>query len=60
MQVTLCLLDSGISGNVILMVYVDDILVTVRDSMGVEETKEYLKKCFVTKNLNCDIFLVLR
>ena len=46
MQITLYLLDS-----VILLVYVNDIIVTDGDFVGVEETKQHLKKYFVTKNL---------
>ena len=62
MQITLYLLDNGIQvGSVILMMYVDDILVTSGDSMGVEETKQHLKKYFVIKDqINCDIFSTLR
>ena len=40
------------SSSVIPIVYVDDILVTRSDSMGVEETKQHLKKCFVIKDLD--------
>ena len=34
------------------MILVADILVTESDSMNVKETKEYLKKYFVTKDLS--------
>jgi len=36
---------------VILAVYVDDILLTESDSTDLAETKEYLKRHFVTKNM---------
>jgi len=39
------------SGSVILAVYVDDILLTGSDSVALVETKEYLKRHFVTKNM---------
>ena len=39
------------SSNVILMMYVDDILVTDSDSMDVEKTKQHMRKCFVIKDL---------
>ena len=38
--------------NVIPMVYVDDILMTSNDFVGVEETKQHLNKCFVIKDLD--------
>ena len=37
------------SGSVILVVYVDDILLTGSDFVALTETKEYLKSNFVTK-----------
>jgi len=36
---------------VILAVYVDDILLTGSDSTDLAETKEYLKRYFVTKDM---------
>jgi len=39
------------SGVVVLTVYVDDILLTDSDSGGLLETKEYLKRHFVTKDM---------
>jgi len=39
------------SGLVILAVYVDDILLTRCDSSALTETKEYLKRHFVTKDM---------
>jgi len=36
---------------VILAVYVDDILLTGSDSVALAETKEYLKRYFVTKDM---------
>lgn len=36
---------------VILVVYVDDILLTSSDTHGVEEVRKYVAKYFVTKNL---------
>ena len=39
------------SGSVILSVYVDDILLTGSDSVALAETKEYLKRYFVTKDM---------
>ena len=39
------------SGVVVLTVYVDDILLTCSDSAGLLETKEYLKRHFVTKDM---------
>ncbi|KAL0393052.1 UNVERIFIED_CONTAM: Retrovirus-related Pol polyprotein from transposon RE2 [Sesamum radiatum] len=39
------------SGMVVLAVYVDDILIIGSDIVGIEETKTYLKKHFVTKDL---------
>ncbi|KAL0368103.1 UNVERIFIED_CONTAM: putative mitochondrial protein [Sesamum calycinum] len=38
-------------GMVVLAVYVDDILIIGSDIVGIEETKTYLKKHFVTKDL---------
>jgi len=40
-----------LSGSVILAVYVDDILLTKSDSVALAETKEYLKRHFVTKDM---------
>ncbi|KAL0444011.1 UNVERIFIED_CONTAM: Retrovirus-related Pol polyprotein from transposon TNT 1-94 [Sesamum latifolium] len=39
------------SGMVILAVYVDDILITGSDAVGIEDVKTYLRKHFVTKDL---------
>ena len=39
------------SGIVVLVVYVDDILLTGSDSAGLVETKMYLKRYFVTKDM---------
>jgi len=39
------------SGSRILVVYVDDILLTGSDSVVFTETKEYLKRHFVTKDI---------
>ena len=39
------------SGSVILTVYLDDILLTGSDSVALAETKEYLKRHFVTKDM---------
>ena len=39
------------SGSVILSVYVDDILLAGSDSVALAETKEYLKRYFVTKDM---------
>ncbi|KAL0288861.1 UNVERIFIED_CONTAM: Retrovirus-related Pol polyprotein from transposon RE1 [Sesamum angustifolium] len=39
------------SGMVVLAVYVDDILITGSDIVGIEEAKTYLQKHFVTKDL---------
>ena len=39
------------SGSVILTVYLDDILLTRSDSVALAETKEYLKRHFVTKDM---------
>jgi len=41
----------GKSGIVILVVYVDDILLIGSDSAGLLETKEYLKRHFVIKDM---------
>jgi len=38
------------SGIVIMMIYVDDILLTRSDSAGLLETEKYLKRYFVTKD----------
>ncbi|KAK4381553.1 hypothetical protein Sango_2956800 [Sesamum angolense] len=38
-------------GMVVLAVYVDDILITGSDVVGIEEAKTYLRKHFVTKDL---------
>ena len=35
----------------VLTVYVDDILLTESDSVGLLETKEYVKRQFVTKDM---------
>jgi len=39
-------------------VYVDDILQTGSDPGGLLETKEYLKCCFVTKDINRPKYLL--
>ena len=39
------------SGLVILAVYVDDILLTRSDFVGLVETNEYLRRHFVTKDM---------
>jgi len=39
------------SGSVIMTVYVSDILLTESDSVVLTETKEYLKRHFVMKNI---------
>ncbi|KAL0358150.1 UNVERIFIED_CONTAM: Retrovirus-related Pol polyprotein from transposon RE2 [Sesamum calycinum] len=39
------------SGMVVLAVYVDDILITGSEIVGIEEAKTYLQKHFVTKDL---------
>ncbi|KAK4386771.1 Retrovirus-related Pol polyprotein from transposon RE2 [Sesamum angolense] len=39
------------SGMVVLAVYVDDILITGSDIVGIEEAKTYLQKHFLTKDL---------
>jgi len=39
------------SGSVILTVYIDNILLTVSDSVALAETNEYPKCHFVTKNM---------
>ena len=39
------------SGIVVLVVFVDDILLTDSDPGGLLETKEYLKRHFVTKDM---------
>ena len=39
------------SGIVVLTVYIDDILLTGSDSAGIIETKMYLMRHFVTKNM---------
>ncbi|KAL0368250.1 UNVERIFIED_CONTAM: Retrovirus-related Pol polyprotein from transposon RE2 [Sesamum calycinum] len=39
------------SGMVVLAVYVDDILITGSDTVGIEEVKTYLQKHFITKDL---------
>ena len=39
------------SGSVKLAVYINDILLTESDSVALAETKEYLKRHFVTKDM---------
>ena len=39
------------SSSVTLVVYANDILLTRSDSAALEETKEYLKRYFVTKDI---------
>ena len=39
------------SGIVVLTIYVDDILLTESDSVRILETKKYLKRHFVTKDM---------
>jgi len=46
------------SGLVILAMYVDDILLTVSNSAGLMETKEYLGRHFVTKNMGKPKYLL--
>lgn len=41
------------SGIVILIVYVDNILVSSNDVQGIDETKKYLQQHFVTKDMGC-------
>ena len=41
----------GPNGMVIMMVYVDDIILTRQDTQGILETKVYLQEQFVTKDL---------
>jgi len=41
------------SDIVVLTVYVDDILLAGSDSTGIVETKMYLKRHFVTKDMGC-------
>ena len=50
---SLCLCSGHKSGIVVLIVYVDDILLTGNDSDGLLETKKYLKRHFVTKDMRC-------
>ena len=49
--ITRCLFWQRSTGCVILVVYVDDILVTGSDRTGGDESREFLKKHFVTKDL---------
>jgi len=44
------------SGSVILTVYVDDILLTGSDYVALAETKEYIKRHFVTGYGKAKIF----
>ena len=44
-------IQRGINGCVILVVYVNDILLTGSDTDDIAKTKEYLMKHFVTKNI---------
>ena len=52
-----CVVDHSVlyrrtsSGCVILVVYVDDILLIGSDTVGIQETKEYSKVHFVTKDM---------
>ena len=46
------------SGIVVLVVYVDDILLTDNDPRGLLETKEYLKRHFVTKDMVRPIYFL--
>ena len=48
---SLCLGRCTKSGIVVLVMYVDDILLTGSDPGGLLETKEYLKRHFVTKDM---------
>ena len=50
-QITLSLFGATRSGIVVLAVYVDDILLTGSDSTGIVETKMYLRRHFVTKDM---------
>ena len=43
---------------VILVVYVDDILVSGSDKAGIDENREFLKKHFVTKDLDKPRYLL--
>ena len=44
-------IKSSAVGYVFLIVYVDDILLTDSDTIGIAETKEYLSIYFVTKDM---------
>ena len=44
-------IKSSTAGYIFLAVYVDDILLTGSDTSGIVETKEYLLKHFITKNI---------
>ena len=48
---SLCLCSRTKSGVVVLVVYVDDILLTGSDPGGLLETKKHLKCHFVTKDM---------
>ena len=42
---------SSAAGHVFLAVYADNILLTGSDTSGIAETKEYLSKHFITKDM---------
>ena len=46
------------SGIIILTVYVDDILLTKSDSAGILETRMYLKRHFMTKDMGCPKYIM--
>ena len=50
-QITLSSFGAPRSGIVVLPVYVNDILLTGSDPAGIVETKMYLKRYFVTKDM---------
>ena len=47
----LMLIQQGISGCVIVAIYINDILLTGSDTDGIAKTKKYLRKHFVTKDI---------
>ena len=53
-----CVVDHSViyrkttSDSVILTVYIDNILLTGSDSVGINETKEYLRTQFITKDMD--------
>ena len=54
-----CFIWCGLSGTVVLVVYVDDILLTESDIGGIEKTKDYLKQQFVTKDIGKPKYIFL-